>query len=102
MLLNAQGSYEYRARTGNDEPTDDVAVQLGESDKDTPSLNNPQRRPHEAHTADSVVSEKPPTPEEGKTLAESSRAKRKSRKQKQHEDQNTQWLGDKVHLTTVE
>ena len=58
------------------------------------SPNNPQNPPLEATDMSSA-------PEEGKVPAESSKHKRKSKRQKQQEDQNNQWLGDKVHLTII-
>jgi endoribonuclease Dicer len=81
---------EHPAQPENDETSAIPPPDAPESE----SPNNPQNSPLEAADMSSAR-------EEGKVPAESSKHKRKSKRQKQQEDQNNQWLGDKVHLTII-
>ena len=105
MLSNIHDNCEHHALPENEDPTADAPTppaDAPEPGKKIPSFNNPQRLPDEINKADPTLLDKSRGLEEGEVPAERSNPKRKSKKKKQLEDQDNQWLGDKVQPTTID
>jgi hypothetical protein len=101
VLSNIHNNCDHRAPAENKDPTPADAPEPG---KKIISLNNPQSLPDpdEINKTDLTLSDKSHGLEEGEMPAERSNPKRKSKKKKQLEDQDNQWLGDKVQLITFD
>ena len=95
VLSNIHDNCEHRALTENEDPAADAPMPLA----DAPG---PGRKISSLNNADPTLLDKSHSLEECEVLTERSNPKRKSKKKKQLEDQDNQWLGDKVRLTTID
>jgi hypothetical protein len=96
VLQNVHDGDEHRVQTEYEDLTGDVTMRpanIPDSDK-APPPHYPQNSLHEASKID-TASAKSPALEEGEVPTDS-KSKRKLKKKKQLEDQDNQWLGDKV------
>jgi len=105
VFSNVHDSFEHRAQVENEESTGDAAIppaDVPESERKPQSFHNPESSPDETNKVEPALSGMSPGPEKNEVTTERAKPKRKSKKKKQLEDQDSQWLGDKVRLTIVD